>query len=445
MGKVVSIAGSSGVGKTTMARVVFTILGCDKTIILNDDDLHKWERNDENWYSFTHLNPNANRLAEGTQDVKLLKSGEKIFRKTYNHDTGRFDNKKKKVNPKKNIIREGLLTFYRDEDVAISDIKIFIEAEENLKNKWKIERDIKKRGYDLSNVISVINRRKKDEKDYVMKQKNNSDIIFRFIEDNNEIKIICVFCKEKYNPFVEDVLSFYETQKEFVKTCNILSENNSLVQEKGGNVSHKFKNGIVITASGTDLKDVSFTDNFTYCNQKGKKIFKKQKRPSMELQCHLNINEKVVIHTHPVYVLCAMCCEDSEKILKHVFNDIDYEIIEYSTPGDGLARSLKNKNSKKTYFLKNHGLITSGDSFQKCLKDTIEINSRLKDYFNQGIKPVYLFPDAVILKESNHMLNSFVKFIIESAGHTLREISEKEVRNLLSMESEKYRQRDQKK
>ena len=54
----VGIGGNSGSGKTKLSKALVSILGNNHSLILNGDDLHKWERGDENWTKFTHLDQN---------------------------------------------------------------------------------------------------------------------------------------------------------------------------------------------------------------------------------------------------------------------------------------------------------------------------------------------------------------------------------------------------
>jgi len=60
--KIIAISGSSGVGKTTISRLISIALPNEKTLVFSGDDLHKWERGDNKWQTYTHLNPEANNL-----------------------------------------------------------------------------------------------------------------------------------------------------------------------------------------------------------------------------------------------------------------------------------------------------------------------------------------------------------------------------------------------
>ena len=131
MNRIISISGSSGVGKTTISRIISLALPNEKTLVLSGDDLHLWERGDRNWKKYTHLNPDANDLNLGREHLKVLRSNNKIYRKKYNHDTGKFDTPSV-VYPAKFIVYEGLHALYDSEVRDISWIKIFIETDEEL-------------------------------------------------------------------------------------------------------------------------------------------------------------------------------------------------------------------------------------------------------------------------------------------------------------------------
>ena len=216
MNTIISISGSSGVGKTTLSRMISLALPNEKTLVLSGDDLHLWERGDNNWKKYTHLNPSANDLNLGREHLKSLRSNNKIYRKKYNHDTGRFD-RPSVVYPAKFIVYEGLHALYDSEVRDISSIKIFIETDEELKREWKMKRDTRKRGYTKKEVEDAIARRKDDEDKYIKTQKQYADVIIRFKKEGDDVvwvfevlqvqarKLVCML-KEEYNK----LLSFIE-------------------------------------------------------------------------------------------------------------------------------------------------------------------------------------------------------------------------------------------
>ena len=88
----INVSGSSGVGKTTISTIISLILSNLNRGVLHlcGDDLHKWERGDENWKTITHLNPEANNLDLGCKQITSLLSGKTVKRDHYDHNTGKF-------------------------------------------------------------------------------------------------------------------------------------------------------------------------------------------------------------------------------------------------------------------------------------------------------------------------------------------------------------------
>ena len=129
---VILISGSSGVGKTTLTRIIQAVLGEQNTVTVSGDDMHRWERSDPNWKVLTHLDPNANDLELNHSHIKSLSEGVSISRRHYNHDTGVFD-APAITEPKKNILYEGLHALYHEPTTRLATLKIFVDTDETLK------------------------------------------------------------------------------------------------------------------------------------------------------------------------------------------------------------------------------------------------------------------------------------------------------------------------
>ncbi len=184
---VLGISGNSGAGKSTLSNDIKDILKENVLQIEGDAD-HKWEREDENWKAITHLDPKANYLYKQYQDILDLKKGNPIFRREYDHKTGKFTEEKKYI-PKDFIIISGLHTFYLPMMRNIVDIKVFLAPQENIRLFWKISREIKKRGYSKEKVIEQINTRKKDAKIFIQPQEKYADIIIKYFTEEHLNKI----------------------------------------------------------------------------------------------------------------------------------------------------------------------------------------------------------------------------------------------------------------
>jgi uridine kinase len=176
---VFAICGDSGSGKSTLSNLLQKMF--NDSFKLECDRYHKWERGDKEWDGITHLNPSANYITKMYEDVFNLKIGNEIFQVDYDHDTGKFT-EKQLINPSNNLIVCGLHSLYINEK-ELYDLKIYMDTQETLKTKWKIDRDIKERGYTIQKVLDNIKKREKDFKEYIEPQKEKADLIVRFFTD----------------------------------------------------------------------------------------------------------------------------------------------------------------------------------------------------------------------------------------------------------------------
>jgi uridine kinase len=178
---VFSITGDSGSGKSSLANILKKYFS--NSFLLECDRYHKWERGDENWNNYTHLNPDANFIAKMNSDIFDLKIGKKIYHVDYDHSTGKFTDKQI-IESKDNIIVCGLHSLYTNND-NVYDLKIYIDTQEELKNSWKITRDIKERGYTLEKSLAQIQNRQKDYHKFIYPQREKSDLIINFYHKNS--------------------------------------------------------------------------------------------------------------------------------------------------------------------------------------------------------------------------------------------------------------------
>lgn len=191
----IAITGDSGVGKSRLSTLITELF--KESFILECDRYHKWERGDENWNNITHLNPEANFITKMNDDVFDLKIGNNVYQVDYDHNTGKFTDKKL-IESKDNIIVCGLHTFYTTKNVI--DLKIFIDATDSVKIPWKIKRDVKKRGYTYDKILTQINNRKSDYNKYILPQKNNADIIlYYYNEDIFDVNKFDIHSELNYN------------------------------------------------------------------------------------------------------------------------------------------------------------------------------------------------------------------------------------------------------
>jgi len=175
----IAITGDSGSGKTTLSNILMNYFS--NSVLLECDRYHKWERGDNNWTHFTHLNPESNYLLKMQEDVFNLKLGQDIYQVDYDHSNGKFTTKQL-IESKNNVIICGLHSLYLDKDIV--DLKIYMDTQESLRLYWKINRDMKTRNYNKEKILEQINRRSIDFNKYILPQKEQADIIINIYCDN---------------------------------------------------------------------------------------------------------------------------------------------------------------------------------------------------------------------------------------------------------------------
>lgn len=211
---VFGICGDSGSGKTRLGNRLKEFFS--NSFMLECDRYHKWERGNENWSKFTHLNPDANYISKMNEDIFNLKIGNSIYQVDYNHKNGKFT-ENKIIDPSENTIVCGLHSLYQENE-NLYDIKIFIDTDDALKTKWKIERDVNERGHKLENVLLQIEKRREDYIKYIYPQKNKSDIVINFFPINDEIGLK-LFIKKYFN--IDSLLEKFKK-----KNINLIFDSN---------------------------------------------------------------------------------------------------------------------------------------------------------------------------------------------------------------------------
>ena len=192
----IGISGDSAAGKSTMIDVIEKALGINNLLYIEGDGDHKWERGDRYWDDYTALNPKANYLYRQADDLKDLRSGSAIRRVDYDHSTGKFTSPRR-IRSKKFILLCGLHAMYLPQTRKYLDLKIYMDADENLRRYWKIQRDITHRGHTKEAVLKSIEERLPDAEKYIYPQKDYADFIVRYYDNtltdyldlNHDVKI----------------------------------------------------------------------------------------------------------------------------------------------------------------------------------------------------------------------------------------------------------------
>ena len=174
-----ALAGDSASGKSTLSRGVEYILGVDRVARVCTDDYHRFDRATRAERGVTPLAPEANDMARMAADLRTLAAGTAATKPTYDHHTGTFG-PDEAVEPGQIVIVEGLLPLADREVRDTIDVAVFLEPEEDLRHRWKLERDVFERGYAPREVVAELKRREPDAAQYIRPQRDYADVVVRF-------------------------------------------------------------------------------------------------------------------------------------------------------------------------------------------------------------------------------------------------------------------------
>ena len=221
-------------------------------------------------------------------------------------------------------------------------------------------------------------------------------------------------------------------------------------QGGGGNTSVKNEGTMLIKASGYRLVDINENTAFVAVDKNAiknyyesvdlsvQKDYEKESaevsknsvipldgmatlRPSVEVGFHA-ILKKYVIHTHSVYANIITCSQEGEQLAKKLFEGKDFGFIflPYINPGFELTLAMKTKieeyikeNNKypEVIFMKNHGLVVTGDYIDRVKAVNTDVNETIRKYFNieDNFRSVTLIPTDTGFKSNTKQVLDFVK------------------------------------
>ena len=173
------IVGDSAAGKTTLTAGIAQILGPDRVAIICTDDYHKYSRAERAKIGISALDPEGNYIDIMENNISRLRQGKAILKPVYNHDTGELD-APEYVEAKEYIILEGLLGYTSRALRSCYDVKVYLEPAEDLRVRWKVQRDTGKRGYTVEQVKRSLEKRKNDSVNFIQSQRTFADMVVSF-------------------------------------------------------------------------------------------------------------------------------------------------------------------------------------------------------------------------------------------------------------------------
>ncbi len=151
----IGITGGSGSGKTTfLADIVQSFSKEELCVISLDDYYHPREKQAKDDLGVSNFDlPTSIDSKAFLADIQKLLNGQIVTRKEYTFNNDKKAPKILTFRPAPILIVEGLFIFYFPEISELIDLKVFVEAKENLKVIRRIKRDRIERNYPLDDVL----------------------------------------------------------------------------------------------------------------------------------------------------------------------------------------------------------------------------------------------------------------------------------------------------
>ena len=152
---VIGIAGGSGSGKTTLMKNIVARYGDDITVLSHDN---YYKRHDELTYEercqLNYDEPAALETDLMARQLDRLRQGEAIDCPVYDFTVHNRSDETVRIEPRKVIIVEGILIFEDRALRELMDIRIFVDADADIRLCRRVKRDVNKRGRSLESVLT---------------------------------------------------------------------------------------------------------------------------------------------------------------------------------------------------------------------------------------------------------------------------------------------------
>ena len=152
---IIGITGGSASGKTLFLEALFARFNQDEITLISQDNYYhpiELQTKDPNGIENFDLPSSINHL-KFAEDIQRLIAGETIHLKEYTFNNKGAIPKELTIFPSKILVVEGIFVFHFKEISQLIDLKIFIDATDEIKLQRRIQRDAKERGYDLNDVL----------------------------------------------------------------------------------------------------------------------------------------------------------------------------------------------------------------------------------------------------------------------------------------------------
>lgn len=153
---IIGIAGGSGSGKTTIAESVVTAVGSDTVSLIQHDayyrDLPHLDFAERSAVNYDH--PDSLETELLIEHIQQLRAGKEIKRPVYDFTEHRRTTETVPVKPHPVVIVEGILVLSERDLRNVMDLRIYVDADADLRLLRRLQRDIIERERTLDSVVA---------------------------------------------------------------------------------------------------------------------------------------------------------------------------------------------------------------------------------------------------------------------------------------------------
>ena len=180
MSVVIGIAGGSGSGKTTVQRRIMERFGTRRIALLDHDayyrDLAHLAPEQRARFNFDH--PDALETGLMVEHLDALLAGQPVDKPTYSFETHSRLERSEAVEPRPVILIDGILVLAEPDLRERMDVKLYVDAPDDVRLMRRIERDLHERGRSIDSVLEQYRRTVRPmHLEFVEPSKRHADVI----------------------------------------------------------------------------------------------------------------------------------------------------------------------------------------------------------------------------------------------------------------------------
>jgi uridine kinase len=152
---IIGVAGGTGSGKTTVVQEIVSNLGSDQVRVIQHDAYYK-DRSDLLPAEREHVNydhPDALETKLLVHHLRELIAGRPVEVPIHDSATHVRKQETRRIEPRKAIILEGILVLAEQSLRELTNIRVFVDTDDDIRFIRRLQRDITERGRTVQSII----------------------------------------------------------------------------------------------------------------------------------------------------------------------------------------------------------------------------------------------------------------------------------------------------